>query len=133
MTRLHELGVAEIAERVRTRDVSALEVIDDVLQRIEATEPRIRAWVSIDAEGARAQARQADAAAARGDGGPLNGVPVGLKDIYDAVGFSTRCGSTFLPDVPKEKNAASVARLRAPEPSCSGKRSPRPLPTPIRR
>jgi aspartyl-tRNA(Asn)/glutamyl-tRNA(Gln) amidotransferase subunit A len=112
MTRLHELGVAEIAERVRTRDVSALEVIDDVLQRIEATEPQIRAWVSVDTEGARTQARQADAATARGDGGPLNGVPVGLKDIYDAAGFSTRCGSTFLPDVPKEKDAASVARLR---------------------
>jgi aspartyl-tRNA(Asn)/glutamyl-tRNA(Gln) amidotransferase subunit A len=112
MSGLHELGVVDIAAQVRSRNVSAIEVVDACLQRIDATESKILAWVNVDAEGARSQAREADRAAARGDGGPLNGVPIGLKDIYDASGFSTRCGSTFLPDVPKSKDAASVARLK---------------------
>src|SRR5215218_10186077 len=112
MSGLHELGVVEIADRIRAKDTSAVEVVDAVLQRIESTEPTIRAWVTVDPEGARAQARQADDATARGDGGPLNGVPVGLKDIYDAAGFSTLCGSTFLLDEHRLTDAASVARLK---------------------
>ncbi len=112
MSGLHELGVVEIADRIRAKDISAVEVVDAVLQRIESTEPTIRAWVTVDPEGARAQARQADDATARGDGGPLNGVPVGLKDIYDAAGFSTLCGSTFLLDEHRLTDAASVARLK---------------------
>jgi aspartyl-tRNA(Asn)/glutamyl-tRNA(Gln) amidotransferase subunit A len=112
MSELHELGVVEIAARVRSRDISAVEVVDALIQRIEATEPKIMAWVKLDAEGARTQAWQADEAAARGTGGPLNGVPIGLKDIYDAAGFPTRCGSTFLPETPRSDDAASVARLK---------------------
>ncbi|MFN0071662.1 MAG: amidase [Chloroflexota bacterium] len=112
MTDLYTLGVVDIAQRIRSHETSALDVLEAVLQRIDATEPRIKAWVIIDADGALAQARRADAAAQAGNGGPLNGVPIGLKDIYDAAGLSTRCGSTFLPDVPKPRDAASVARLK---------------------
>lgn len=112
MTALHELGVADIASRIRGRELSAIELVRALLERIEATEPTLRAWVMVDAERALQAARDCDAAAARGDGGPLNGVPIGLKDIYNVAGLPTKCGSTFLADTPAEEDAEAVARLR---------------------
>lgn len=112
MTTLHDLSVVEIAAGVRVRQFSAVEVLDAALNRIDATESHIHAWVLVDRDGARAAARRSDEAASRGEGGPLNGVPVGLKDIYDAAGLPTRCGVGFLSDTPKQRDAESVARLR---------------------
>src|SRR5215212_10059858 len=112
MTDLHQLGVVDIAEAVRARRISAVEIVEALLTRIERTEPEVRAWVLVDGERARAAASRADELSARGEGGPLNGVPIGLKDIYDVEGLPTVCGSTFLPNTPKQRDAESVARLR---------------------
>jgi aspartyl-tRNA(Asn)/glutamyl-tRNA(Gln) amidotransferase subunit A len=112
MSELHQLGVVEIAETVRSRTASAIEIVDALLAQIERTEPAIQAWVMVDADRARAAAGKADELSARGEGGPLNGVPLGLKDIYDVEGLPTVCGSTFLPNTPKDRDAESVARLR---------------------
>jgi aspartyl-tRNA(Asn)/glutamyl-tRNA(Gln) amidotransferase subunit A len=112
MTSLHELGVREIAVGVRAREFSAADVMQATLARIDATDSRVHAWVALDYEGALAAAIEADEAVARGDTRALNGVPLGVKDIYDVAGFQTRCGVDFLAPAIKERDAECVARLR---------------------
>ncbi|HMT26505.1 MAG TPA: amidase family protein, partial [Microthrixaceae bacterium] len=109
------LGAAEIASKVRSRELSAREVTDAVLGRIERINPVINAWAVIDAEGARAQAERIDAEIARGnDPGVLAGVPLGVKDLEDAAGFRTGYGSALhLNDAPASVDSVQVARLRA--------------------
>jgi aspartyl-tRNA(Asn)/glutamyl-tRNA(Gln) amidotransferase subunit A len=113
MEPLHELGVLQAAAAIRRREISSVELLEALLARIEATEPRVQAWETLDAEGARAQARRCDEAARRGDAGPLNGVPVGIKDIYHVAGLPTTAGWRAVFSATPAEDAASVARLRA--------------------
>jgi Asp-tRNA(Asn)/Glu-tRNA(Gln) amidotransferase A subunit family amidase len=84
----------EIAPAVRSGDLSPVEVLEQYLSRIEASDRHIEAWVEFDAASARAQAATLEAAHARGEPlGPLAGVPVGVKDIVDVAGFITRAGA----------------------------------------
>src|SRR5262249_62403812 len=92
MAALHELGVREAAEAIRRREVSSAELVRALLARIEATEPRVQAWETLDADGALAAAERCDAAARRGEAGPLNGVPGGIQDIYHVAGLPTTAG-----------------------------------------
>jgi len=76
-----------LAKAIRTKKVSSAEVVDACLRRVEAVNPKLNAIVQLTAETARAQARQADAALARGDSaGPLHGVPMTIKDSLDTAG-----------------------------------------------
>jgi amidase/aspartyl-tRNA(Asn)/glutamyl-tRNA(Gln) amidotransferase subunit A len=76
--------VTELAARIRRKDLSPVEVMDATLARIEARNPSINALVFVDADRARAQAREAEARLARGEAvGPLHGVPTALKDLFD--------------------------------------------------
>jgi aspartyl-tRNA(Asn)/glutamyl-tRNA(Gln) amidotransferase subunit A len=115
MADLHELTAADAAARIARRDLSPVELVDALLARIERTEPRLRAWVTVDRDGARAAAREAEAAATRPGAtlGPLHGVPVGVKDIYAVRGLPTTCGFGPLADHVPDEDAPSVARLRA--------------------
>ncbi|HLZ71532.1 MAG TPA: amidase [Dehalococcoidia bacterium] len=104
----------ELARAVREREVSSAAVIEAHLARIAAINPQINAVVQLPAEEARAAARTADAALARGEQpGPLHGVPFTVKDTLDvagvigAMGVAERAG--FIPD----RDATVVARLRA--------------------
>jgi aspartyl-tRNA(Asn)/glutamyl-tRNA(Gln) amidotransferase subunit A len=112
VSELHDLAAAALAERVRRREVSATEVVRAALARIEATEPRVQAWERLDAEGALAAAAAVDAAVGRGAAGPLAGVPIGVKAIYDVAGLPTTAGWHILPDTPAAADAESVRRLR---------------------
>ncbi|WP_210587654.1 amidase [Streptomyces sp. GESEQ-35] len=79
--------------------------VEDALVRLEQTEPEIRAWVRVDADGASAAARQvAD--------GPLHGLPFGVKDIIDVAGLPTECGSVLRRGRVAEGDAWLVDRLR---------------------
>src|SRR5205807_10641905 len=83
--RLTFTSAIELARMIRHREVSSLEVIDAHLRRIDEVNPRINAIVQMDAERARAEARGADDAIARGDDvGPLHGVPFTVKDWIEA-------------------------------------------------
>jgi aspartyl-tRNA(Asn)/glutamyl-tRNA(Gln) amidotransferase subunit A len=99
----------------RRGELSAVDLVQACLRRIERFEPRLRAWVLVDAEGAVRQARGLDEETKRGKmRGPLHGIPIGIKDIIDVAGFPTRAGSPLLADAPPaERDAALVARLRA--------------------
>jgi aspartyl-tRNA(Asn)/glutamyl-tRNA(Gln) amidotransferase subunit A len=112
MAELYELGVGEIAARVRGREVSAVEVVQALLTRIEATEPRVQAWESVDGERALAAAASSDTAAGRDRAAPLIGVPIGSKAIYNVVDIPTSAGWDGAAPPPADRDAASVELLR---------------------
>ncbi len=114
MTALHTLGVAETVSRVRRGDVSPVAIAEACLARIDALEPALQAWVTIDREGALAAALRCEQRIQRGeDAGQLAGVGVGLKDIFYTAGLLTTAGSEVYADFVPDYDATSVARLRA--------------------
>ncbi|MEU2742244.1 amidase [Streptomyces sp. NPDC007095] len=90
-------------------ELSAAEVIAGALERLDRTESDVRAWVRVDRDGALGAARELDAVPS---GGPLRGVPVGVKDIIDVAGLPTECGSPLRRGRFAEADAPLVARLR---------------------
>jgi Asp-tRNA(Asn)/Glu-tRNA(Gln) amidotransferase A subunit family amidase len=114
MKTLHYGTVAEIAEGVRAKKLSPVEIVAEHLERIEEVQPKLNAFVHIDAEGARAQARCAEDAVRRGaELGPLHGVPITMKSCIDVAGWPCPAGSLLRKDYVAETDAALVARLRA--------------------
>lgn len=114
MRELHELTAAEAARLIRARAISAEDLLAACLARIEVAEPAVRAWVHLDREGARRAARER--AQEAGEGrllGALHGVPVALKDIFDASGLVTTAGAGAFAHRRATADATSVARLRA--------------------
>ena len=81
-TELCFTSAAEIAEKIRQKTVSPIEVVETVLTRIEALEPRLNAMITVTGAAARDAARRAEAAVLAGDDlGPLHGVPFTVKDL----------------------------------------------------
>ncbi len=113
-TPLHHLSAIELAAAIAAGHVSAVESARSALDRIDALDTVLRAWVVIDREGVLADANQLDAEAAAGRlRGPLHGVPAGIKDIYDVAGLPTRAGSRVLAQAqPAETDSDPVRRLR---------------------
>ena len=112
---LLELNIQELGAGFRQKRWSPLEATRASLARIETTEPQLHAWVEVDTDRALASAAQAEREIASGqDRGPLHGVPIGIKDIYDVAGLPTRCGSEARADAPAATaSAPSVAWLQA--------------------
>jgi aspartyl-tRNA(Asn)/glutamyl-tRNA(Gln) amidotransferase subunit A len=114
MPELHDLTAAEAARRIRAGSLTATALVEACLRRIDAIEPAVGAWVHLDREGALATARARDAEAAAGRWmGALHGVPVALKDIFDAAGYVTTAGAPPFAHRRPTVDAASVTRLRA--------------------
>jgi len=107
-------GVVELARRVRAREVSAREVTDAFLARIDEHDGAIGSYLVVDHDGARARADQLDLEVAAGkDPGPLAGVPIGVKDVIVTEGLTTTAGSRILDGWVPPYDATAVARLRA--------------------
>ncbi|MBW3634528.1 MAG: amidase [Chloroflexi bacterium] len=106
-------SIREIGVGYRARSWSPVDVTRAVLSRIEITEPSLHAWVRVDSERALASAAKAEREIEAGtDRGPLHGIPVGIKDIFDVAGWPTRCGSASLDDAPPAvANSQSVQAL----------------------
>ncbi|WP_422929233.1 amidase [Singulisphaera sp. PoT] len=103
----------KLAEMIRGREVSPVEVVRAHLDRIEAVDPKINAIVTV-AEGALEAARAAEAAVLAGEElGPLHGVPFTAKDSIDTAGVLTQRGSPIFRGRIPEADATSVARLKA--------------------
>lgn len=105
----------EAAEAIRRGELSAVELLERCLDRIEEHNPELNAFVHLDADAARAQADEVDARVARGDDpGPFAGVPFGVKDLEDCAGMPTSHGSLLYKDgPPATADSPHVARLRA--------------------
>ncbi len=114
MADLHEIGAAEIARRIRAGSLSPVDVVVACLKRIEAVDPAVKAWVHVDREAALRVAEQREVEAReRRLLGALHGVPVALKDIFDAAGLPTTAGAGPFAHRCPAADATSVARLRA--------------------
>jgi aspartyl-tRNA(Asn)/glutamyl-tRNA(Gln) amidotransferase subunit A len=107
------LTLEDAAALVRSRRVSPTELTEACLARIEAVEPRLNAFVTVTAEVARAQAREAgDEIAAGRYRGPLHGIPVAVKDLFATKGIRTTAGSRILAEWIPEEDATVVRKLR---------------------
>src|SRR6266542_1597492 len=105
-------GSLEAAARaLRDRAVSARELTDACLARIERLEPTLNAFITLTAEPARERARQLDDGTAARSDRPLRGIPVALKDLFDVAGVVTTAGSRLLAENVAPESATAVAKL----------------------
>jgi|KBSMisStandDraft_5_1062788.scaffolds.fasta_scaffold42383_4 aspartyl-tRNA(Asn)/glutamyl-tRNA(Gln) amidotransferase subunit A len=106
-------GVHDLAGHVQRREISPVEIVDAYLQRIEALNPRLSAYLTLTADSAREEALRAEAEIAAGRWrGPLHGIPYGVKDIIETKGVRTTHGSSFFPDFVPERDAECITRLQ---------------------
>jgi Asp-tRNA(Asn)/Glu-tRNA(Gln) amidotransferase A subunit family amidase len=113
MVAMHDLGAAEAARRIRAGSLSPSNLLAACLKRVDAVEPRVGAWVRLDRDAAARVAVQRDIEAREGRFmGPLHGVPIALKDVFDAAGVPTTSGAPAWATHTPTSDAASVARLR---------------------
>ena len=110
---LHTLTVAEMARGLRAREYSSLDLTLHFLGRIERMGPALNAFVTVTADRALADARAADERLARGEGGPLTGVPIAHKDIFCTEGILTTCSSRMLSNWVSPYDATVVERWKA--------------------
>jgi len=109
----HTMTVAELSAGLRAREFSSLDVTLHYLGRIERLAPQLNAFVTVTADRALEDARAADALIARGEGGPLTGVPIAHKDIFCTDGIRTTCSSKMLANFVAPYDATVVAKWRA--------------------
>ena len=95
---IHRQSLAQLATQLRHRKISSVEVTQAFLDRIARFNPRLNAFVTVDADRSLAQAHAADARLAKGEGGALTGIPIAHKDLFCASGWRTTCGSRMLAD-----------------------------------
>ncbi len=112
MIELHELTVAQLAARVRAKEVSAEEAARHFLER-GAQNEALGAYLAVDEEATLAQARAADTRLAAGDTAPLLGVPIAHKDIFVTKDFPSTAGSKMLEGYRSPFDATVVANLQA--------------------
>ena len=111
MPELWELTAHEAGDLLRRKEVSSRELTEGCLKRIGAVEPRIKAFVTVTADVARKHAAEADEAIARGQAGPLTGVPMQIKDLICTRGIRTTCSSRMLQHFVPTYDATVTKRL----------------------
>jgi aspartyl-tRNA(Asn)/glutamyl-tRNA(Gln) amidotransferase subunit A len=101
------------AEEIRRGRLSPVDLLDECLGRIDKLEAGVRAWVFVDRDGARAKAERLHGELRRGQPrGPLHGIPVGIKDIFDVFDWPTAAGSRLWANSIARRDATVVRRLR---------------------
>ena len=110
---IYSRTVAELATGLRKKEFSSVELAKLYLDRIEAHQKALNAFVSVTREQALAAAAEADRALAAGRAGPLAGVPIAHKDIFCTQGIRTTCGSRMLDNFVSPYDATVVTKLKA--------------------
>ena len=111
---LTSLTIAQAAGLIARRELSPIELTQAHLERIQELDGRLNCFITLTLELALERARQAEAEAKRGENrGPLHGIPLALKDLYDTRGVRTTAGSSFFSERVPEADAAAVERLEA--------------------
>ncbi len=113
MTALHWLTAAEASRAFAAKTLSPVELVRALLARIDALDPKLHAFIRLDAQGAMDAARAAEAEISQGRiRGPLHGVPVGVKDIIDVATLPTTCHSQVLVNNVAKTDAVVIQKLR---------------------
>ena len=112
-TSVHARTVAELAAGLKNKEFSSVELAKLYLDRVEASQPVLNAFVSVTRDAALAAAAEADRQLAAGKGGPLTGVPIAHKDIFCTDGIRTTCGSRMLDNFVAPYDATVVTKLKA--------------------
>src|SRR2546422_10178753 len=107
------MTIEELGRKLRAREFSAADVTDACLRKIDEGTPRLNAFILVMADEARRQARDADRELAAGrDRGPLHGVPLSIKDLFDVRGTPTTAASRVRDGHVAQTDAAAITRLR---------------------
>ena len=113
MTELHWMGATALAAAYAKHELSPVDVVSGLFDRIERLDGELNAFILPDREGAMAAARGAEAEIMAGRSrGPLHGIPLGVKDIIDVAGLPTTCHSKILVGNVAKADSAVVAKLR---------------------
>ncbi len=110
---LHELTVHQALDALRQGEVTAVALTQALLDRIDAVDGRVCAYLTVTGERALAQAAEADRRRAQGDDAPLLGIPLAIKDVLATQDVQTTCGSKILQGFIPPYTATAVARLEA--------------------
>jgi aspartyl-tRNA(Asn)/glutamyl-tRNA(Gln) amidotransferase subunit A len=114
MTDLLHTSLTEIAQRLASKEVSPTELMQATLDRIDATGESLNAFVALrDSDALLADAAASEARIQRGEAGPLEGIPLGVKDLEDVAGLVTSQGSIPFRDNVAQRDSVQVERLRA--------------------
>jgi len=110
---LHFSSLADVAQDIKARRISPVELTDDMLGRIEVLNPTYHAFSQVLSDRARAQAAAAEREISTGVyRGPLHGVPIAVKDLFDVAGEVTGCGSIVRQNVRADGDARVVEKLQ---------------------
>jgi Asp-tRNA(Asn)/Glu-tRNA(Gln) amidotransferase A subunit family amidase len=111
---LAALSLTQAAAEIREGRITSAELVAGCLERVDEVDAQVRAWAFLDREHALQQAEAADLHRKQGKGlGPLHGLPLGIKDIFDTADMPTELGSPLWAGRAPRRDAAVVARLRA--------------------
>jgi aspartyl-tRNA(Asn)/glutamyl-tRNA(Gln) amidotransferase subunit A len=106
--------LAQLHTRLRAGEISPVAIVDACLARIETLNPRLNAFITVSGDGAREQAKQAEAEIEAGKWrGPLHGIPVGIKDFYDTANIKTTAAFEKFKNRVPTHDASAVAKLKA--------------------
>ena len=126
---LLRMSIAELSPRVRSGEVSPVEITAAALAKAEQLQPTLNSFITLLKDQAMAQAREEESAIARGEyKGPLQGIPIGLKDNLATAGVVTTLGTKVLADNVPEEDAEVVRRCRAAGPSSWARKTWKSLP-----
>src|SRR5437588_6187061 len=105
--------IHEAADAIRQRKITPVDLVEQCLANIDRWEEKVRAWVFVDREGALAEAKRLSGELERGQyRGPLHGIPIGVKDIFDVFDWPTAAGSKLWANSIARQDATVVKRLR---------------------
>jgi Asp-tRNA(Asn)/Glu-tRNA(Gln) amidotransferase A subunit family amidase len=111
---LGALTISEAATHIRDGRVTSVELVGDCIKRVDEVDADVQAWAFFDRDHALRQAQASDEQRRRGDAtGPLHGVPIGVKDVFDTADMPTELGSPLWTGRTPRRDAHAVAQLRA--------------------
>jgi aspartyl-tRNA(Asn)/glutamyl-tRNA(Gln) amidotransferase subunit A len=110
--KLHELTIAEAHRLLKSKEISSVELTQAVLERIQAVEDRVDAFITVTEKEALKQAEKADAEIAKGRCSMLTGIPLAIKDVICTRGIPTTCGSKILENFVPPYDATVIGKLR---------------------
>ena len=111
-----EMNLADVAALLRQKQLSPVELTEQALNRTALLNPQLNALLTVTAEAALAEARQAESEINKGEyRGPLHGVPVTVKDLMFTAGVRTTCGSKIMANFVPDYDATVVKKLREAE------------------